>query len=140
MKECRQCGEVKAFSYFIKKKSNKSGIGAICTSCNRANVKTWASSNKERNKKRIQTWIADNRDRHAANVAKTHAVSRGAKIPEDFKVEDTIRFYAEVRHLTKMTGILHVVDHIIPCSRGGLHCKSNLQVITQQENMARKEV
>jgi len=37
--------------------------------------------------------------------------------------------------LTKETGILHEVDHIKPIAAGGLHCQTNLQVLTKAENM-----
>lgn len=46
-------------------------------------------------------------------------------------------FYAEARRLTKATGELHVVDHIIPKINPlvcGLHVENNLQVLHWRAN------
>lgn len=46
-------------------------------------------------------------------------------------------FYLKAVILTKETGIIHEVDHIIPIKGKhvcGLHVESNLQIITQTEN------
>lgn len=51
---------------------------------------------------------------------------------------DQIRqIYLEANHLTKVTGIPHVVDHIIPRKHPlvcGLHNQFNLQILTRKEN------
>lgn len=49
-------------------------------------------------------------------------------------------FYCRAQTRTKNTGIVHVVDHMIPIKHPlvcGLHTPANLRVITQEEN-ARK--
>ena len=51
-----------------------------------------------------------------------------------------LAIYRQAEYLTKNTGVLHVVDHIIPLQGrtvSGLHVETNLRVITHHEN-ARK--
>jgi len=51
--------------------------------------------------------------------------------------KEIAEFYKEARRLTQLTGIKHVVDHIIPLKGVGccgLHLPRNLRVITQTEN------
>lgn len=38
---------------------------------------------------------------------------------------------------TKITGIEHHVDHVIPLSKGGLHVPWNLQVLTAHDNLVK---
>ena len=48
--------------------------------------------------------------------------------------------YYKARKLTSSTGIKHEVDHIIPSNHPlvcGLHVETNLQIITEQENIAK---
>ena len=50
------------------------------------------------------------------------------------------RIYEEARRLTRKTGVKHQVDHIIPVNGdniSGLHVPTNLQILTQSENVAK---
>ena len=49
--------------------------------------------------------------------------------------------YAEAKRLTRETGVVHQVDHIIPLQGDlvtGLHVESNLQILTLAENAKKR--
>jgi 5-methylcytosine-specific restriction endonuclease McrA len=73
-------------------------------------------------------YVANARNREAGKLLATPAWADLDKIKE---------FYVEAARLTAETGVVHVVDHIVPL-RGkrvsGLHTHHNLQVITALEN------
>src|ERR1700677_2380760 len=90
----------------------------------RRTAKTWRNKHPEKK-------IADTRKRQVEKIKRA---------PKWLTKSDWIEInwaYKIARDLTKETGILHVVDHIIPL-RGknisGLHCPQNLQVLTAKEN------
>lgn len=43
--------------------------------------------------------------------------------------------YEECQRISKETGILHHVDHVVPLALGGLHHPSNLQILTAEANL-----
>jgi 5-methylcytosine-specific restriction endonuclease McrA len=69
-------------------------------------------------------------------VARAYARLRKIKCltPPDADKAKLIWFYEEAKRLTKLTGVKHEVDHIIPVSKGGLHHQDNLQVLPWLEN------
>jgi hypothetical protein len=70
---------------------------------------------------------------HNSNFAK-----RKQRMKCDLTKEETQKIrliYEECQRLSKETGILHHVDHIIPLALGGLHHPSNLQILTAEENL-----
>lgn len=61
-------------------------------------------------------------------------------LPMWAEVGEIKALYQRARQLTDSTGIPHVVDHIIPLngkSVCGLHCLTNLRIITSTENRAK---
>ena len=47
--------------------------------------------------------------------------------------------YLEAQYLTETTGIEYQVDHILPLSKGGEHLMYNLQILTAEENLSKRD-
>jgi 5-methylcytosine-specific restriction endonuclease McrA len=106
----------------------------------RESVRRWHQENPEKVRAAARRWQRANPDRFAAILGKKTALRRNPNcVPESFRIKDTVAFYAKARRLTRETGIPHHVDHIIPLKAGGLHCASNLQVLTAAENLRKSK-
>lgn len=78
-----------------------------------------------------------NRQRFFARGAKRRAAKKQA-FPKWADEKAIARFYLLAEQKTRETGIKHVVDHIVPLQGKnvcGLHVETNLQVLTEQENL-----
>lgn len=151
MKACTKCASIKPFDAFYLDKRTVDGRYSACKECARAATKAWKKENADRvrlsfaawrkaNLDLVRTlfaaWRARNPERlkeyyrrwcgpsNARRRAKLRAQQCACCRPADF-----ISIYAEARRLG-----MHV-DHRIPISKGGLHCLSNLQLLTPVENM-----
>ncbi len=99
---------------YYSKESNRVSHQAAC--------KNWRDAN-------IEKLSEDSRIRRSRQIKAR--VSWGDR-------ESISALYKHARYLTQTTGVLHVVDHIVPlrgASVCGLHWEGNLQVITQVENL-----
>lgn len=103
----------------------------------RARSLRWATANKEKVLAVGKKWREDNRGRSQSLVRKRQARKLKATPTwaNESKIDD---FYKESVRLTKLTGIQHHVDHIIPLQGKdvcGLHVENNLQVIPYYLNL-----
>lgn len=107
--------------------------------------------NKDKEKAAMKKWRANNRSR----VNKLNAISKkrnSAKVlartrlrqlrkrsatPSWANKQEIESFYIKAKMFSELTGIKHVVDHIIPLHGqfvSGLHVQGNLQILTEHEN------
>ena len=164
-KRCSVCREYKPLDQFSKSKAEKDGHTYRCKECNKAYTaewrrqnpnafkawredhlnersayySKWLEANKDRRSKYNSKWLKENRDSAAARCATRVAIKLCAKPKwaDDEKIKSIYRRSAE---LTRETGVQHQVDHIYPLQGKrvcGLHCESNLQILTREQNISK---
>lgn len=101
--------------------------------------KLYREKNKDKVLKHKRQYYKENRAISAASSARRSAQKIKA-VPPWVDMEKIKILYIEAKRLTKETGILHVVDHILPLRSNiicGLHVHTNLRVITWEENASK---
>lgn len=115
-------------------------------SLNISRAKAWRENNKGRFYEAVRDWKKNNPDRYRHLAMKSHAARRAAKLNRTpaWLSEADLEFiglrYKEAQAMTRLTGIKHTVDHIIPLQGklvSGLHVPSNLCVIPDRVNYAK---
>lgn len=96
----------------------------------------WRKKNDEAVKTRRREWQKENRAKANANT--NHYRAQKIKATPVWADHAAIKaIYLEADHQTKMTGIVHHVDHVVPL-RGkfvcGLHVENNLTILTSDQN------
>lgn len=84
-----------------------------------------------------KTYAKENKSKFNERTNKRRSARKNA-LPKWASRKAITKFYVLAEQKTRETGIKHVVDHIIPLQGKnvcGLHVESNLQVITQKENL-----
>lgn len=96
----------------------------------------WRAANPGKNYEKVRRWQAKNPDKHAAQRATRRARKKLAVVPlTDQERAEIVEIYARARALTKSSGEMYHVDHIMPLVRGGLHHPKNLQVMRAVDNL-----
>lgn len=102
--------------------------------------KSWRLANPDAQKIAEKRWRLTNPHKHAAMSAKRHAAKRN-RTPAWLTLTHLAAINAVYKHaseLTKVTGIVWHVDHIIPLQGetvSGLHVPWNLQLLPATENI-----
>lgn len=107
------------------------------------NVDKVKSTRKKWNDENRRLWNQKNPDRMAARNAKRRAdkLKRTPKWLTKQDYEEILKFYTKAQELSLSSGVKYEVDHIVPLrgkSVSGLHVPWNLQVITKEENILKK--
>jgi hypothetical protein len=98
--------------------------------------KEWRHNNREYVNEQSKVYQSDHRSYYNAKQASYRANKRRAT-PKWSEQEDILLLYKYCKELSTSTGVTYHVDHIIPLTHHlvcGLHCISNLQIITETEN------
>jgi len=161
VKRCAHCKIEKTFEEFPKSRSERDGYFGYCKPCHsekrkayrrteptpeqraeqNAKRRAFDKANPELKRQRRQRYYAENYDKIREKQRLHEATKRAAKhraMPAWADREHIRRFYAEAEIMTRLTGISHHVDHIIPLrGRGvcGLHVPANLRVVTREFNL-----
>jgi len=153
MKTCSKCLDSKLSTDFYVDKQKSDGLTSRCKTCikpannlyskeNRASRNLYSKSHYVRNRglrlEQNSIWAKNNRDKKNAHWRKRQEMKLN-QTPEMFDDEKRLieSLYLKSKKLTRETGVLHHVDHIVPISMGGPHCYLNLQILTAAENRAK---
>ena len=109
----------------------------------------WRAANKERIARVNKVWYQDNKEK-AAVSARNWRLSNGVKRSTyrasyrasklgqtpDMSRAELVEIEAMYLYNQIMPGVWHV-DHIQPISKGGLHHPSNLQILSEHDNLTK---
>jgi hypothetical protein len=144
--ECKSCVAKQHRNSYLK---NKEAVLVTCRVWKENNKekrlasdKIYREINKDKICTRVKKWAKDNPEKYAATQGKRRA-SKLNRTPSWLSKEELNKIrevYKLARKLTKETGVVHHVDHIIPLQSkvvSGLHLLCNLQVITAKANLVK---
>jgi hypothetical protein len=102
----------------------------------RAKKAIWAANNVERRRELMRLWSSVNSHRMKANARRREARMLNQLHPEH-DIEAERQIHRECEALSKATGVIHHVDHIIPLARGGWHHHQNMQILPGALNIGK---
>lgn len=133
-------------SYYWNNRDKVLQKGSEWKAANREAVKEysrkWSEENREASREKARRWGKENPDKVNARTSRRRCAKLQRTISlKQHHVEQMKAVYAEAKRLSKATGIPHHVDHVVPLQGvyvSGLHVPWNLQVITAEENLSKK--
>lgn len=110
---------------------------------NRKNNILWAKLNPEKRKLKDRRWAKNNLAKANAKKAlrRSRKLQRTPPWLNDNQKEEIRNLYKQSQLLSKSTGMAHHVDHIVPLKGetvSGLHVPWNLQILTEKENLQKR--
>ena len=142
--KCVQCSKTYTAEYRANNKDKLNANNKAYHAANREILNTkkkmYREANKESIKVKYKDWAIVNKDKKNASNAKYRAAKLNA-IPSWFGELDELvlsEAYELAQHREELTGVKWHVDHIVPLQGklvSGIHCASNIQVITASENL-----
>lgn len=155
-KRCSHCGEVKDVREFHKRKDTRDGFRADCKSCVRVRVSRnyfrdpstkndYDATRRNLPGKRVEAalrsaqWRAANPDKVAGHSAKYRAMKRSAFV-EEVDPHQVLQEHGRWCYLCEspIGSDLHM-DHVVPLSRGGLHCYENVRPTHATCNLSKND-
>ncbi len=138
---CKQCNFVKPLEDFQANGVRSKVTGElyrrrICVPCEYSKWVSYREARKENARQRTKIWVENNRAKRNETTRRRQARQLNAT-PSWANKKKIQRIYERAQKHTKTKGIRYEDDHIVPLKSKivcGLHCESNLRVITKQQN------
>lgn len=123
-KLCSKCGSTTRYT----------SIG-FCVNCQILNMKKRHQDKKDLRRNQHKTWKQNHKGKNNAMGAKYRALKK-SRVSEWTNHKLITYLYILCDLITTHLGPHHL-DHITPISRGGVHCQSNLQIISAAMNLSK---
>ena len=148
-KHCVECKLLQAKTWAVLNPDKKASIKKEYRNRNKESIfaqdKKYRALNKDKLFFSSKIWNVNNKDK-CCLYATQSKLKRLSRVPKWLSKDDRKliqSMYDRAKELTKLTGVKHHVDHIVPL-RGktvsGLHVPSNLQILQADVNMRKSNI